>query len=170
MSSLSSAYLVCEPPKKFLEIAYEPSDWVAVFLKSYASGRVAQRVGPVPWVRSEQCQSWLLEMNARGFNVYVSVNGIAFGRRARTRDSIASIRHVFLEADRDGDVVLARVHARSDLPPPSYVLHSSPGRIPTVDRSPSSAWWAPLEKDDRGSYPRHPCVSTTQKSRSFSRS
>jgi hypothetical protein len=42
---------------------------------------------------------------------------------------MGSVRHVFLEADRDGDAVLARVEARSDLPPPSYVLDSSPGRL-----------------------------------------
>ena len=61
--------------------------------------------------------------------MYVSVNAVAAGQRARTRDSMASIRHVFLEADHDGDGVLARVQARRDLPPPSYVLHSSPGRV-----------------------------------------
>ena len=68
-------------------------------------------------------------MNAHRFNVYVSVNAVAAGKRARTRDAMASVRHVFLEADRDGDAVFARVQARSDLPPPSYVLHSSPGRV-----------------------------------------
>lgn len=68
-------------------------------------------------------------MNAHRFNIYVSVNAIEAGKRARTRDSMASIRHVFLEADHDGDAVLARVHARADLPPLSYVLHSSPGRV-----------------------------------------
>jgi hypothetical protein len=68
-------------------------------------------------------------MNGNRFNIYVSVNAVAAGRRARTRDAIASVRHVFLEADRDGDAVIARVEARSDLPPPSYVLHSSPGRV-----------------------------------------
>ena len=71
----------------------------------------------------------MLDMSARGFNVYVSVNGIAAGRRVRTRDSIAAIRHVFVEADRDGAGVLATVEQRSDLPSPSYVLHSSPSRL-----------------------------------------
>jgi hypothetical protein len=59
----------------------------------------------------------------------VSVNGIAVGRRARTRDAISSVRHVFLEADRDGAAVLSCVERRRDLPSPSYVLHSSPGRL-----------------------------------------
>src|SRR4051794_15470728 len=118
-----------EAAVRFLRLAYEPTDWVAVFLKSYDSGRVTQRVSPVRRTSHERFFRWLVAMNADRFNVYVSVNAVAAGKRTRTRDSMASIRHVFLDADHDGDGVLARVHARSDLPSPSYVLHSSPGRV-----------------------------------------
>lgn len=114
---------------RFFRVVYEPSDWVAIFLKSYDTGRVAQRVGAVSWVAQQRFQGWLRAMNVRRFNVYVSVNTVAAGRRTRTRDAIASVRHVFLEADQDGEAVLSRVDARPDLPPPSYVLHSSPGRL-----------------------------------------
>ena len=68
-------------------------------------------------------------MNARRFNVFVSVNAIASGRRSRTRDAIGAVRHVFLDADHDGVRVLSRVEARRDLPSPSYVLHSSPNHV-----------------------------------------
>jgi hypothetical protein len=118
-----------ESARSFLNTAYEPDDWVALFLKSYVTGQVAQRVGPLSWAVSSQCQSWLRTMNSRRFNVYVSVNAITAGRRARTRDAIASVRHLFLEADHDGDGVLSAVCARPDIPAPSYVLHSSPGRL-----------------------------------------
>jgi hypothetical protein len=37
-------------PLQFLRTAFQPEDWVAVFLKSYATGRVSQRVGPLSWV------------------------------------------------------------------------------------------------------------------------
>ena len=114
---------------RFLNTAYEAGDWLALFLKSYDTGQVAQRVGPLSWALSHTCQSWLRTTNGRRFNVYVSVNAIAAGRRARTRDAIASIRHLFLEADHDGDGVLSAVCARPDIPAPSYVLHSSPGRL-----------------------------------------
>jgi hypothetical protein len=110
-----------EDARGFLNIAYEPSDWVALFLKSYDTGQVAQRVGPLSWAVSSHCQSWLRGMNARRFNVYVSVNAIAAGRRARTRDAIASVRHLFLEADHDGDRVLSAVCVRPDLPAPNRV-------------------------------------------------
>ena len=115
--------------RTFLSVAYQPEDWVALFLKSYLTQQVAQRVGPLSWAAGPQCQSWLRTMNERRFNVYVSVNAIVAGRRARTRDAIAAIRHVFLEADNDADGVLASVRARCDLPALSYVIHSSPGRV-----------------------------------------
>ena len=90
---------------------------------------MAQRVGPVSWVQTERFQRWLRAMNAGKYNVFVSVNAITLGRRARTRDAIGAVRHVFLDADHDGLAVLSRLEARRDLPIPSYVLHSSPNHI-----------------------------------------
>src|SRR5687767_4913359 len=116
-------------PIRFLRTLFEPTDGVAIFLKSYETSAVAQRVGPVSWVQSERFQSWLRAMNARRYNIFVSVNAIASGRRTRTRDAIGAVRHVFLDADDDGLALLSRVEARRDLPIPSYVLHSSPNHI-----------------------------------------
>ena len=118
-----------EAPSLFLSTAFEPRDWIAVFLKSYRSGRVAQRVGPMSWLRSEPFQAWLRAMNVRKYNVFVSVNAISSGRRSRTRDAIGAVRHVFIDVDQDGPAVLSRMQARQDLPSPSYVLHSSPNHI-----------------------------------------
>ena len=92
---------------------------------------MAQRVGPVSWVQTDRFQRWLRAMNAGKYNVFVSVNAIALGRRARTRDAIGAVRHVFLDADHDGLAVLSRVEARRDLPIPSYVNlgESDRGRV-----------------------------------------
>jgi len=68
-------------------------------------------------------------MNVRKFNVFVSVNAIASGRRSRTRDAVGAVRHLFLDADHDGCALLSCVKARTDLPSPSYVLHSSPNHV-----------------------------------------
>ena len=116
-------------PRRFLDIAYQADDWIAVFLKSYDNGQIVQRVGPLTMVNGTRFQAWLRAMNARRFNVYVGVNAIAPGCRSRTKEAIRAVRHVFLEADHDGQEVLARISTRSDLPPPSYVLHSSPNRV-----------------------------------------
>ena len=116
-------------PLRFLTTAYQPDDWVAVFLKSYDTGQIAQRVGPVSLVSDVHFQAWLRWRNLTRWNVYLTVNAIAPRRRSRTRDAVAAIRHVFLEADEDGPQVLSALNSRTDVPPPSYVLHSSPNRI-----------------------------------------
>jgi hypothetical protein len=118
-----------EAPLRFLRTAYQPDDWVAVFLKSYETGHTTQRVGPVSLVVQASFQAWLRAQNAARSNVYVSVNALLPGQRTRTRDAVRAIRHVFLEADHDAAAVMDRIAARRDLPPPSYVLHSSPDRI-----------------------------------------
>jgi len=59
-------------PVRFLKTAFEPDDWVAIFLKCYDTSSVAQRVGSVSWVQSERCQRWLRAMNSRKYNVYVA--------------------------------------------------------------------------------------------------
>lgn len=115
-------------PLRFLRAGYQPDDWIAVFLKSYETGETAQRVGPLSLVTSPRFQAWLRSRNAARWNIYVSVNVLTPAKRSRTRDAVRAIRHVFLEADEDAPRVLASIGARPDLPPPSYVLHSSPNR------------------------------------------
>jgi hypothetical protein len=83
---------------------------------------------PVSKVARPPFQAWLKHLNRQGWNVYVSVNAVKPGR-SRTRRAIAAVRHVFLEVDGDGPGLLATLTTRPDLPPPSYVLHSSPGRL-----------------------------------------
>jgi hypothetical protein len=118
-----------DAPLRFLRTAFRPDDWIAILLKSHDTGGSAQRVGPVSLIANPKFQAWLRAENARRFSVFVSVNTIRPQRRARTREAISEIRHVFLDADRDGASVLTAIDARRDLPPPSYVIHSSPNRL-----------------------------------------
>lgn len=118
-----------EAAVRFLQVAFEPTDWVALLLKSYATGDVVQRVGPVSRFIRPSIHGWLRAMNARRYNVYVSVNALGPGARDRTKTSVACIRHVFLEADGNGTALLNAIAAADDLPPPSYVLTSSPDHV-----------------------------------------
>jgi hypothetical protein len=118
-----------DAPIRFLRTAFQPDDWVAVLLKSHDTGGSAQRVGPVSLIASPRFQAWLRAENARRFSVFVSVNAIRPQRKARTRDAIGEVRHVFLDADRDGPAALAAIAARRDLPPPTCVIHTSPKRL-----------------------------------------
>jgi hypothetical protein len=118
-----------ETARHFLERAFEPDDWVAVFLKAYDTGRVTQRVAPVAMFCQPRWQAWLRVMNACRFNVYVSVNAMTPGRRERTKQAVRAVRHVFLDVDEEASRVVERVAIRTDLPDLSCVVHSSPGRL-----------------------------------------
>lgn len=118
-----------DAPLRFLRTAFRPDDWIAILLKSHDTGGSAQRVGPVSLIANPKFQAWLRAENARRFSVFVSVNAIRPQRKARTRDAIGEIRHVFLDADRDGPSVLAAIAARRDLPPPACVINSSSNRL-----------------------------------------
>ncbi|MGE3844027.1 MAG: DNA-primase RepB domain-containing protein [Vicinamibacterales bacterium] len=118
-----------EAPIRFLRTQFMPDDWVAILLKSHDTGGTAQRVAPVSLVANPKFQAWLRAENARRFSVFVSVNAIRPQRRARTREAIGEVRHVFLDADRDGPAVLAAIAARRDLPSPNCVIHTSPTRL-----------------------------------------
>ncbi len=43
--------------------------------------------------------------------------------------AIRAVRHVFIEADRDGQSFLAAVARRTDVPPPSYIMRTSPDHV-----------------------------------------
>ena len=118
-----------DAPIRFLRTAFHPDDWVAIFLKSHETLGTAQRVGPLSLICHPKFQAWLRAQNARRFSVYVSVNAIRPHRHARTREAIGEIRQVFLDADQDGGGVVKAIGARRDVPLPSYVIHTSPGRL-----------------------------------------
>lgn len=118
-----------DAPIRFLRTAFLPDDWIAILLKSHDTGGTAQRVGPVSLVASAKFQAWLRAENARRFSVFVSVNAIRPQRKARTREAIGEIRHVFLDADREGPAVLSAIAARQALPSPTCVIHTSPNRL-----------------------------------------
>ena len=63
-----------DAPVRFLRTAFTADDSVGVLLKIYRTGQVVQRIVPVTTAASDRFQAWLRDMNARGWNVYVSVN------------------------------------------------------------------------------------------------
>jgi hypothetical protein len=157
-----------DAPLRFLHTAYQPNDWVAVFLKSYETGQTAQRVRPVARVADARFQAWLRWRNFLRWNVYLSLNAVAPDRRSRTRDAVVAVRHVFLEIDRDGPQTLAAIAARNDLPPPSYVLESSPNRFHVFWRVSGfttdavEALQKQLANDLRADPAATPCTQTTR--------
>jgi hypothetical protein len=119
----------CNDAVKFLQTCFGCNDWTALLVKNRNASKAVQQIGSLPWACSDRVQDWLLERNGTRHDVYASVNAIAAGARSRTRRDVANVRHVFLDVDQDAQSVLRQLGRRSDLPPPSYVVHTSPMRV-----------------------------------------
>ena len=51
---------------RFLHIAFESDDWVAILLNSYDTGQVVQRVGSIQWLAKNGFIVGLRTMSAAG--------------------------------------------------------------------------------------------------------
>jgi hypothetical protein len=73
--------------------------------------------------------AWLSYENQHGRNnIYVAANPLRPGSRKRTKESIASVRHLYIDIDTDGDARLAALRASELVPPPTSILTTSPGK------------------------------------------
>lgn len=115
----------------YIKDNYEADDRLAVVIKQ-SSGQVIQRISTAERIASPDFQKWLRFENLSGGNIYLSANALCGQATARTRSQIATIRHVFLDIDFNGEKVLQAILHDSHLPQPSYVLNTSPRKFQTV--------------------------------------
>jgi hypothetical protein len=79
--------------------------------------------------------AWLSYENQHGRNnIYVAANPLRPGSRKRTKESIASVRHLYIDIDTDGDARLAALRASELVPPPTSILSTSPGKYQVLWR------------------------------------
>jgi hypothetical protein len=71
---------------------------------------------------------WLAQENAAGANIYVAANPLRSDSRRRTKECIASVRHLYLDLDNDGETRLSSLRASDAVPPPNAVLSTSRGK------------------------------------------
>lgn len=114
--------------KDFLTRCFAPGSTIALLLRTESPAKTQQRVVTLEQVLAPRYLSWLVHENASGANVYVAANPLRSGSRKRTKESIASIRHVYLDIDEDGDARLAALRASDAVPPASAILSTSPNK------------------------------------------
>jgi hypothetical protein len=79
--------------------------------------------------------SWLsYENNHCRNNIYIAANPLRPGSRKRTKESIASVRHLYIDIDTDGDARLAALRASDLVPPPTSILSTSHGKYQVLWR------------------------------------
>ena len=95
-------------------------------LRSYFAARIPIYTPAHHSVETCACASLPGLARARertGANIYVAANPLRSGSRKRTKESIASVRHLYIDIDTDGEARLAALRASNDVPTPNSPLH-----------------------------------------------
>ncbi len=124
-----------ETAKDFLARCFAPGETIALLLRTESPAKTQQRVVTLEQALAPRYLGWLAHENHHGANVYVAANPLRPGSRKRTKECIASIRHVYIDIDEDGDARLAALRASDAVPPvPSAILSTSPGKYQVLWR------------------------------------
>jgi hypothetical protein len=119
----------------FLRRCFAPEETIALLLRGQDGSTPMQRVVRLEQVLESRYMAWLSYENQHGRNnIYVAANPLRPGSRKRTKECIASVRHLYLDIDTDGDVRLAALRASELVPPPTSILSTSPGKYQVLWR------------------------------------
>lgn len=111
---------------------FDPAENVAVVVHNRATGRTIQRIARADTVAGTEFQTWLAGQNGAGFDVFLGMNPIKEDAATRTKANIKDIRTVYLDLDRNGDDSLQAIRSSGVVPPPNFVLDTSPGKHQVV--------------------------------------
>ena len=114
--------------RNFLTRCFAPGETIALLLRTESPTRPQQRVVALEQVLTSRYLGSLAHENYIGANIYVAANPLHRGSRRRTKEFIASIRHLYLDIDEDGDARLAALRASDGAPRASAILSTSPGK------------------------------------------
>jgi hypothetical protein len=117
---------------EYVRELFEPTDNAAILLRDRGTGKTLQRITKAETIANPEFQAWLAARNAAGSDVYVGMNPIKEAAYSRTKENIKDIRHVYLDLDRNGDEALEAIRNSTEVPPPNYVLNTSPGKHQVV--------------------------------------
>lgn len=118
----------------FLTRSFARYETIALLLRRVDTARAQQRVMAVEQVIAPHYMAWLTYENTHGTNIYVSANPICPGSRKRTKESIASVRHLYIDIDTDGDARIARLRTSDLVPAPTTILSTSSGKYQVLWR------------------------------------
>jgi hypothetical protein len=113
---------------EFLSEWFGAEETFALLLRHADPSRTRQRIVRQGDLFKANYLGWLAHENAHGSNVYFSVNPLLSGAKKRTKNAIAEARALYLDLDEDGDRKMAAIRASDSVPPPSFIICTSPGK------------------------------------------
>src|SRR5208282_2735953 len=112
----------------FLTRCFAPGESIALFLRRENPTGILHRIAPFECAIAPRYLGWLAHENSIGTNVYVAANPVRSDSRKRTKESIAAVRHLYLDLDTDGVARLASLRASDAVPPPNAIVSTSLGK------------------------------------------
>src|SRR5713226_4249518 len=112
----------------FLTRCFAPGETIALLLRPEVPAATIQRIVQLETALAPSYLSWLAYENSTGANIYVAANPLRSDSRKRTKECIASVRHLYLDLDTDGETRLTSLRASDAVPPPNAVLSTSLGK------------------------------------------
>lgn len=130
-----------EAPKRdvssvaYIRWLFEPSERLAVLVRNRERGETTQRIATAGQITDESFHQWLRFKNEKhSADIYVGMNPLKPEARARTKEDILSIRHLYLDLDHDAARSLAAVEQSSLVPQLNVVISTSPDKYQVVWR------------------------------------
>ena len=122
-------------PVVYVRWLFELSDRLAVLVRNRERGETTQRIATAGNITSDSFQQWLRFKNEKqSADIYVGMNPLKSEARARTKEDIHSIRHLYLDLDHDAERSLAAVEQSNLVPEPNVVIATSVGKLQIVWR------------------------------------
>ncbi len=118
----------------FLTRCFTSNETIALLLRRENESRPQQRVVTLEQALRPKYLAWLEFENDSGANIYVSANPLRPGSRQRIKECVASVRHLYIDIDTDGDARLAALRASDTIPPPTAILSTSPAKYQALWR------------------------------------
>jgi len=112
----------------FLTRCFAPDETIALLLRRESPGGTLQRIVTLERAVAPRTLGWPAHENSTGANIYAAANPLRSGSRKRTKESIAFVRHLYIDIDTDGDARLAALLASDTVPVPNAILATSPGK------------------------------------------
>ena len=120
--------------REFLSRSFAPSETIAIVLRRTSPATIVQRIVTLERALQPRYLGWLAHENATGANVYFAANPLVSGSRKRTKESVAEVRHLYLDLDTDGEAKLAALRSSNAVPIPTAIVSTSPGKYQVLWR------------------------------------
>lgn len=117
-----------DAPAEYLRANYERDDYLAVVLIYRETGIPKHEFGTAERIAAPRYQAHLRAENAKGADIYLTVNALKPGATGRTKADVETVRHVFLDLDGGGREAVDKILEADGIPNPHHVLNTSPDK------------------------------------------